>query len=110
MDCILIPGWPANPKTAEMGYWLRLSAASTDENAQATEDIAPHKERTHHARFTSAAGHGWLPVLPTRNMGGGSSARIVSAVKLKSRIAPRNLREALKMSNSDNPIWLEARG
>ena len=108
MDRILIPGWPADPKTAEMGYWLRLSAASTEEIAQANEDIAPHNERTHHARCASAAGHGWLPVLPTRNMGGGSTARIVSAVKLKSRIAPRNLREALKMSNPDNPIWLEA--
>jgi hypothetical protein len=39
---------------------------------------------------------------------GGSTARIVSAVKLKSRIALRNLREALEMSNPDNPIWLEA--
>ena len=96
MERILIPGWPADPKTAEMGFWLRLSAASADEVAAADEDITPHTDRIHHARCASAAGHGWLSLDPTQNVGGRCSARIVSAVKLKSRIAPSNLREALK--------------
>ena len=108
MERILIPGWPADPKTAEMGFWLRLSAASADEVAAADEDITPHTDRIHHARCASAAGHGWLSLDPTQNVGGRCSARIVSAVKLKSRIAPSNLREALKMSNPDRPIWLDA--
>ena len=83
MQRILIPGWPADPNTAEMSLWLKLSSASVDELREALDDGTAVPDRTHHAR-------------------------IVSATTLKSSIAPTNLREALKMHNSDRLIWLAA--
>lgn len=36
MDWDLMAGWPADPKTAEMGLWLKLSAATPGEITDAT--------------------------------------------------------------------------
>ena len=83
MDRDLIPGWPADPKTAEMSLWLKLSAAPAADIEDATPDGERNPERTHHARIVSAKG-------------------------LRRRIAPNNLREALRMHNPDQPIWLGA--
>ena len=81
MERELIPGWPADPNTAEMSFWLQLSAANA-------EDV------------TDAMVGGW-------NRGDRANhARIVSATPLKSKIAPRGLREALKMGHADRLIWL----
>ena len=83
LDRDLIPGWPADPKTAEMSLWLKLSAAPAADIEDATPDGERNPERTHHARIVSAKG-------------------------LRRRIAPSNLREALRMHNPDQPIWLGA--
>jgi len=76
----LTPGWPADPNAAEMSLWLQLSAATPGEVSEASVD-GTRTERMHHARHASAAG-------------------------LKAKLPPSNLREALKVSNPDHPIWL----
>jgi len=89
----LIPGWPADPKTSEMSYWLKLGPASTDKiNAAAVEDGVPVK-RTHHARKVSLPGISWMPLAPesplcTVPIG---TTHIISAKQLKSKIVPNNL-------------------
>jgi hypothetical protein len=97
MERILIPGWPADPATAEMSAWLQLSAASTDEVDDAERDGGVFNGRIHHARTATEATVSQPPL---------GTARIVSAKGLKSRIAPRNLREALALHNPDHPVWL----
>jgi len=77
----LIPGWPADPNTAEMSYWLSLSAANPEEVADAAVGGYTASTRLNHARF-------------------------VAASTLKSKISPSNLREALRMTNPDRLIWL----
>jgi hypothetical protein len=95
----LIPGWPADPATAEMSAWLQLSAAHPDDVTDAEAQGGAFNGRIHHARTATGVETPHPPL---------GSARIVSAKGLKSHISPRNLREALALHNVDRPIWLGA--
>jgi len=81
LKCKLIPRWPADPNTAEMSYWLQLSAANPEDIVDVTVGGYTASLRVNHAQF-------------------------VSTLMLKSKIAPNNLCEVLRMSNTDHLIWL----
>jgi hypothetical protein len=103
MERTLLSGWPADPSTADMHLWLKLSATHADDlSRELTDGLAP-ADRTHHARTVK---HRRVTFTPDASVEG--VARIVSAKGLKNRIAPRNLREALSIHNPDRPIWIEA--